>query len=149
MNALWVQKCFLPYSKPGIPRLFLLGSLSKLLFHVSCIKFTEKCNQTSRTLIWNFPYRQAVQGREQGRRAGAGHTGVAGRQGRRGGRQTHSLCVWERYAFPTPRPPLWRHDWLTREVLCAGVRSGAPLFCARSATYHHCPSLQPKALLSF
>lgn len=46
-----------------------------------------------------------MQGREQGRRAGAGHTGFAGGQGGRRGRH-EDFCVWERDVFPTSRPPL-------------------------------------------
>lgn len=38
----------------------------------------------------------------------------------------------------------------TRRAECRGEeKSSAPLSCARSHTYHHCPSLQPKASVSF
>lgn len=132
-----------------IYKIFLLSSLSKLLFHISCIKFTEKCNQTSGHWFGhNFPYRQAMQGRKQGRRAGAGHTGVAGGQGGRRGRH-EAFCVWEGYIFPTLRSTLWRCDQLTQGSLSAGVKTSVPLFCARLGTYCHCLSLQPSALVSF
>lgn len=49
-----------------ICRLFLLGSPSKLLFHMSCINCTEKCNQTSRTLVCLHAGRQYKEGSGEG-----------------------------------------------------------------------------------